>query len=414
MTTPSTTNDEQTRAALDALTADSRSTHRACLRLVARTNPDLANQIAQTNSKYFTAGTPDDPARRSYSALLERLGPVASTAMPPLIVATVPRASLWAATAPFGERWLVVIPGGVLSFYRAFCTTVFLARDSYAQSPGLEESVERMSRLVGTHLELGTVDFSGGEHLQEKSKPILEHLTQLAYEFFLLHEGCHIMKRHREPDPRETTWYQEAHLRHTNEFDADQFAFNMLLTTFRNQMHFVVVAVALLFDALDLLDRFDFAPMTRLTHPSPAARKWRLIRLLEDPDAVEFLDRDLLRKAREFSHLYERLAAFIVDKAVPTSPLNEALNMGEKYGPQAYVQYMLEVMACGDPGRIVENLATMRRSFPEWLEGGTPDDIAWAKKVALCVDSLVDQLGSERSLRQLSDTLIEAARPQRV
>ena len=64
-----------------------------------------------------------------------------------------------------------------------------------------------------------------------------------------------------EPRPHDTTWYQEAHLRHANEFAADRWAFNNLLASFfSKQMHLVAAAIALLFDSLDLLDRFDFAP----------------------------------------------------------------------------------------------------------------------------------------------------------
>src|SRR5258705_428182 len=116
--------------ALDALTADSRSIHRACLRLLARRDQTLADEITRTHSQYIDlAGTSKDPANLSYTALLERLGPIAQ-AMPPIVVATVPRSSLWAATGPLGERWLVVIPAGIVSFYRTFCTTVFVARES--------------------------------------------------------------------------------------------------------------------------------------------------------------------------------------------------------------------------------------------------------------------------------------------
>jgi hypothetical protein len=167
-----------------------------------------------------------------------------------------------------------------------------------------------MSALLGAHLELGSVDFSGIQQLSQNNKPIIEHLTQLAYEFFLLHESYHVRESHQEPDPRATTWYQDAHIRHSNEFDADRWAFQTLLASFSNDLHLVTVAIAMLFDALELLDRFDFAPMARLTHPSPATRKWHLMRLLEPPDALDFLDQNRLLEARSFSLLYERLEHF--------------------------------------------------------------------------------------------------------
>jgi hypothetical protein len=84
--------------------------------------------------------------------------------------------------------------------------------------------------------------------------------------------------------------------------DADQWAFKTL-ASFSNDMHLAAAAIALLYDALDLLDRFDFTPMTRLTHPSPAARKWRIMRLLEAPEALEFLDREQLQNAGIFTYL---------------------------------------------------------------------------------------------------------------
>jgi hypothetical protein len=277
-------------AALDALTADSREIHRACLRLLAVRDAALADEIARTHSKWFdTAGTPDDPANISNAALVQRLGPLAE-AMPSIVAATIPRSSLWAATGELGDRCLVVMPAGVVSFYRRFCTVIFQARESYAQSEALEGPIEQLSRLLGEQLEFGLLDFVGMDHLAEKRKPIIEHLTQLAYEFFILHEAHHATEGHQEPVAHETTWYQEAHLRHSNEFAADRWAFNTLLASFSNDVHLVAVAVALLFDSLDVLDRFDFAPMTRLTHPSPAARKWRLMRLLEAPEALDFLD----------------------------------------------------------------------------------------------------------------------------
>jgi hypothetical protein len=267
-----------------------------------------------------------------------------------------------------------------------------------------------MSRLLGNHLEFGALDFSGVQHLSEKSKPILEHLTQLAYEFFILHEACHVRDRHQEPNTHETTWYQEAHLRHANEFAADQFAFNTLLSSFSNDMHLVAVAVALLFDSLDLLDRFDFAPLTRLTHPSPAARKWRIVRLLEAPDALEFLDREELKKAREFSLLYERLAAFIVDRAKPATPLNIALNRGADTGAATFVEEMLPVLARGNPERVVQNLARVRESTHLWAEeGGKPDDVAFVARVNECIDALACELGRVPRLRDLATVLTQAA-----
>lgn len=400
---------DQVESALDALTADSRSIDRACIRLLAQSNPTLAGEISRTHSQYFDlAGTSNDPANLSYAALLKRLGPIAAM-MPPIVVATVPRSALWAATGPLGERWLVAIPVGVVSFYRRFCTTVFLARESYAQSSGLEASIDQMSLLLGEQLEFGSLDFAGTYHLPQKSKLLIEHLTQLAYEFFILHEACHARKRHQEPSPHETTWYQEAHLRHANEFDADRWAFNTLLASFSNHMHLVAAAIALLFDSLDLLDRFNFAPMTRLTHPSPAARKWRILRLLEAPEAQDFLDQAGLQQAREFSLLYERLAAFIVDRAKPATPLNIELNRGAETGSQAFVEAMLPILARGDPSRIVHNLACLRASSGEWAEEGTEDDAAFVTRVNECIDALARKLGTVPRLRNLAATLLRAA-----
>ena len=95
----------------------------------------------------------------------------------------------------------MAIPVGVVSFYRRFCTTVFLARESYAVSPGLEAPIDQMSRLLGEQLEFGSLDFAGTYHLPQKSKLLIEHLTQLAYEFFILHEACHAREGHQEPRP---------------------------------------------------------------------------------------------------------------------------------------------------------------------------------------------------------------------
>jgi hypothetical protein len=203
-----------------------------------------------------------------------------------------------------------------------------------------------------------------------------------------VHEACHARDRHKEPIAHETTWYQEAHLRHADEFAADRWAFNTLLASFSNDMHLIAVAIALLFDTLDALDRFDFAPATRVTHPSPAARKWRIMRLLEIPEALHFLDQEKLQEARNFSLLYERLAAFVVDRAKPATPLNVALNRGAEAGPQAFVETILPVLARGDPGRIVHNLARIRESTAEWAEEGAEDDSAFVIKVNDCIDAL--------------------------
>lgn len=395
-------------AALDALTAESRGIHRACLRLLAARNTALADEVVRTHSRYFdSAGTPKDPANQSYAALLQRLGPIAE-AMPSIVAATIPRSSLWAGTGEVGDRWLVVIPAGVVSFYRRFCTVVFQARESYAESEALEGPIGQMSRLLGEQLEFGLLDFAGMDYLPQKSKPIIEHLTQLSYEFFILHEACHVRERHQEPVAHDTTWYQEAHLRHANEFAADRWAFNTLLASFSNDMHLVAVAVAMLFDSLDLLDRFDFAPMTRLTHPAPAARKWRLMRLLEAPEALDFLDANELQKAREFSLLYERLAAFIVDRAKPATPLNIALNQGADAGPESFVNAMLPLLALGDPARIVHNFARVRGSSQEWTEEGSKEDAAWVTRVNGCIDALGRELSTVPRLRDLAGLLLQA------
>ena len=150
---------DDVEAALDALTAEARSIHRACLRLLARSDQTLADDISQTHSQYFDlAGTSKDPANLSYAALLKRLGPIAGM-VPPIVVATVLRSSLSAATGPLGERWLVVIPAGVISFYRTFCNIVFLARESYIVSQELEGPIKGMSDLLGEQLEFGTLNF---------------------------------------------------------------------------------------------------------------------------------------------------------------------------------------------------------------------------------------------------------------
>lgn len=396
-------------AALDALTADSRGIHRACLQLLAARDEVLAHMITRTHSRWFeSAGTPDDPAHVSYVALLRRLGPIAD-GMPSIVAATIPRSSLWAATGELGNRSLVVMPAGVVSFYRRFCTIVFQARDSYTQSEALEEPIEQMSRLLGEQLEFGLLDFVGMDNLAQDRKPIVEHLTQLAYEFFILHEACHVKEGHQEPVAHETTWYQEAHLRHSNEFAADSWAFNTLLSSFSKDTHLVAVAVAMLFDCLDVLDRFDFAPMTRLTHPSPAVRKWRLMRLLKAPEALEFLDIKELEKAWEFSMLYERLAAFIVDRAKPASPLNIALNRGAAVGPESFVSAMLPILATGDPARIINNLARVRGTSHEWADEGTDGDAAWVVQVNGCIDALGRELHTIPRLRSLAAELSQAA-----
>jgi hypothetical protein len=369
----------------------------------------LAEEIAKTYSVYFgLAGTSRDPANLSYALLLERLGPIANK-MPPIAVATVPRSSLWAATGLLGERWLVAIPLGVVSFYRQFCAIVFLARESYKESPSLESAVNQMSRLLGEQLEFGLVDLSGADYLPQKSKPIIEHLTQIAYEFFILHEACHAMYRHEEPVAHDTTWYQEAHSRHANEFWADRWAFNTLLASFSNDMNLVTVAIALLFDALDALDRFDFSPMARVTHPSPAARKWHIMRLLETPESLDFLDPEKLQEAKNFSLLYERLASFIVDRGKPATPLNRELNQGAEAGPQAFIKAMLPILARGDPDRIVHNLPLVRESTATWAEEGTGDDSAFAIKVNDCIDELGHELDTIPRLRGLAAALLRMA-----
>jgi len=394
---------------LDALTADARGLHRACIRLLARTQPALAADISRTHSAYFElAGTPNDPANLSYAALFERLGPIGDI-MPSIAVATVPHSALWAATGSLGETWLVAVPLGVISFYRQFCTLVLTARDHHADDPDLEKSIAAMSHLFGEHLEFGLVDLSGAGHLPQKTKPIIEHLTQLAYEFFILHEACHARERHVEPSAHATTWYQEAHLRHANEFTADRWAFNTLLASFSNQMHLVAAAVSLLFDALDALDRFDFTPMIRVTHPSPAARKWRLARMLEAPEALEFLDKEKLDEARTFSLLYERLAAFIVDRANPTTPLNDALNRSAEAGPQAFIAIVLPILARGNPGRVIQNLASVRATTGEWAQEGMAEDVEFAARVNECIDGLAHELDTVPRLRKLAAILINAA-----
>jgi hypothetical protein len=399
-------------AALDALVADSRAIHLACIRLLERRGDafvEVANKIKHSHSKYFRlAGTTSDPASLSHEVLLDRLGPIAEM-MPPIVAATVPRSSLWAATGNVGSRWLVAMPAGVVSFYRRFCWVVFHARDAYQESPSLAGSIEQMSRLVGEQLEFGLLDLSGIDPLAQKTKPIIEHLTQLAYEFFLLHEACHIRERHEEPVARATTWYQEAHMRQANEFEADKWAFNTLLSSFSNDLHLVSVAIAMLFDSLDLLDRFEFAPMVRLTHTSPATRKWRLMRLLEAPEALEFLDAAKLEDARKFSMLYERLAAFLVDRAKPATPLNIALNRGAEEGPNAFIDALLPILATGDPSRIVRNLASVRSSSRDWANEGTEDDAQWASKVDACIDALAEKFETVPRLHGLAVNLRQAA-----
>jgi hypothetical protein len=398
---------DQVQSALDALTADSRRIHSACVRLLAQRNPDLAGEVRRTHSRFVDlTGTTNDPAHLSYSVLLERLGPIAEM-MPQIAAATIPRSALWAATGQLGNHWIVAVPVGVVSFFRKFCTIVFSARDAYKEEPELETSIAQMSRLLGEHLEFGSLDFVGTDLLPQKSKPLIEHLTQLAYEFFILHEACHARECHKEPSRRETTWYQEAHLRHANEFAADRWAFITLLASFSNDMHFVAAAIALLFDSLDLLDRFDFAPMSRLTHPSPATRKWRIMQLLKAPESPEFLDQAALARACEFSLLYERLTAFIVDRAKPETPLNDALNRGVESGAQGFIEAMLPILATGDPSQIIRNLASVRASTGAWAVKGTADD-AFASRVDECIDSLAHKLGTVPHLNNLARTLMEA------
>jgi hypothetical protein len=133
------------------------------------------------------------------------------------------------------------------------------------------------------------------------------------------------------------------------------------------------------------------------------------MRFLEAPDALEFLDGDKLRTAREFSLLYERLAAFIVDRAKPTTPLNRALDRGVDTGPQGFIEAMLPVLGLGDPRRIVENLARIRESSAEWAEEGTEDDAMWVARVNECIDALGRELDTVPRLRELAATLFRAA-----
>lgn len=396
-------------AALDTFVAEPRRIHRACMELLLEKNATAANQVKHSHTKYIEiAGTPNDPIRVSYEILLKRLGVIAEK-MPSIVVATIPQSGLWAATGSLGIHSVVTIPLGFISFFRVFCTIVFHAHDLYKKSPELTDSTNQLSQLLGEHLELGRLNLSGIEELAEKKKPIIEHITQLACEFFILHEACHVRDSHIEPIAHETTFFQEAHLRHVNEFAADRWAFNTLLSSFSNDLNLVAVAIAMLFDCLDLLERYDFAPMTRLSHPSPAARKWHLIRLLEAPDALFFLDKQKLQEAKEYSLFYERLAAFIVDRAKPTTPLNKILELGEREGSSVFVEHILSELAKGNPKLIIENLARIRATSFEWAEEGTSDDYRYTLKINECVDILASELQKRSQLKNLASILIEAA-----
>jgi len=400
-------NEQLIESALDALTCEYKCVHRALVRLISNFNEHLAKEIMATHSRYYEiVGTERDFAKKSHTNLLERHGVIAEH-LPPLAVATLPLPSLWAATGTLGDIWIVGIPCGVISFYREFCNIIFWSREEHKLDQELKSSIHKMSRLVGAHLELGTFDFMGIEFLPQRSKPLIEHLIQVAYEFFILHEGYHAMKNHAEPNMYETTWYQEAHLRHQDEFDADAWAFKTLLSSFSNNIDSVTSAIALLFDALDLLDRHSFTPMKRLTHPSPATRKWRLMRFLEAPDALPFLDPERLAKAKEFSLLYERIGAFLTSRAKPASPLNDILNKSAFKEPRWFIELILPIMATGDPTLIVNQLCNMKENLPDWLlHSQNSGDKEFVEKVNQNIESLARFLLDEPSLRRFGETIL--------
>jgi hypothetical protein len=133
------------------------------------------------------------------------------------------------------------------------------------------------------------------------------------------------------------------------------------------------------------------------------------MRLFEVPEALGFLDTDELQRVQKFSLHYERLAAFIVDRAKPTTPLNIALNQGVEAGPQTFVQAMLPVLARGDPDRIAHHLARVRGSSREWADEGTGEDAARVIRVNKCIDALGRELDTVPRLRNLAATLFVAA-----
>lgn len=400
---------EHVAAALDALTAEARGYHRSCLRLLEKRNAALASEIASTYSAYFeSAGTSKDQSSAAYATLLARLGPTACV-MPRMVVATVPRAALWVATGPLCDEWLAVVPAHIISFYRAFCAAIFLARDAQENYRELDDAVKRMSQILGEHLELGFLDLSAASIAPKRYKPIIEHLTQIAYEFFILHEACRVMEWCEFWGDSDLTHYQDVHFRHAKKFSVDKWAFNTLLCSFNIDIHWVTVAIALLFDSLDLLDRYELSPLTRVSNPSPAARKWRIMRLTEGPNALDVLDKGKLRGAREFSLQYERLASAVVDQAKPASPINAILNRGAELGAQTFIDDMLPVLARGDVLQVIHSLASVRSATSSLALEGTVAERMFAANVNDCIDSLALELSGVPRLRKLASLLRNAA-----
>jgi hypothetical protein len=111
--------------------------------------------------------------------------------------------------------------------------------------------------------------------------------------------------------------------------------------------------------------------------------------------------------------LYERLAAFMVDRAKPTTPLNVALNRGAEAGAESFIHAMLPMLAAGDPARIVHNLASVRGSSQEWADEGTKEDVVWVSRVNGCIDALARELAASPRLRGLARELLQAASSER-
>jgi len=400
-----------------------------CLELMASTFPDLGTP-PEVASIIAAPPADKDPVVHAYNKLIREIDGLRDELPAMIAVGTLPRTSIWALSEPVGtDGWLIAVPFGLVTYLRAFafifCRRMHIvlngAEVTVSLDPHVDDDRRAVSTLLGALLEIGwpsTVnvrDRLAGEDASVQS--LFDGISRVALDFILLHELLHAVKRHSQPDRLQTTLFQEAGILQNEEFEADVFAFSLLLTRYSRSAKQAYLGISLLFHALSEYERFGggAAAPNWLSHPPVALRFDRLRRSLPNIVAQsKEIGTPLGVTARQLMDLEELVGRYVMGVCVdmvPSSPLNEIFHRAMKdkdpsRGERMFLWTILEGLALGDPDLVMLNLANVGREVQNWQDDPNDEEgHALGASYMRLIGKFRDLLISEPRLSSLADKL---------
>ncbi|HVO59374.1 MAG TPA: hypothetical protein VMT53_00490 [Terriglobales bacterium] len=400
-----------------------------CFELMANIFPDLGTP-PEVASIIAAPSQDKDPVVHAYNNLINEIDGLRNELPAKIAVGTLPRTSVWALSEPVGtDGWLIAVPLGLMSYLRAFafifCRRMQLVRNgaevTVSLDPHVDDDRKAVSTLLGSLLEIGWPStINVGDRLSDEDpavQSLYDGISRVALDFILLHELLHAVKRHSQPERLKTTLFQEAGMLHNEEFEADVFAFSLLLTRYSRSAKQAYLGISLLFHALSEYERFGggAAAPNWLSHPPVALRFDRLRRSLPNIVAQsKEISAPLGFTARQLVDLEELLGRYVMGVCVdmlPSSPLNEIFHRATKEkdpsrGERMFIWTNLIWLALGDPDLVMLNLRNVVRDVQNWQHDTNDHEghVLGASYVRL-IEKFRDLLMSEPRLSSLVDKL---------